>query len=326
MKTNMKNKYKQLVLKSHLEELSPNDDLELLNWVDSSQENKKIAKEIKNALHNSLSIPTDFTPNTQIAWAKVKSTIVDTAPHQPIKVSISNPVDKSLKNQMGVIWKFSYQEDAPKIYSTTTGKSFLELSDGSKVWLNKKTKVSYSSDFNQDTRTIHLEGEAYFEIAKNPKKPFIIIAPNSRTTVLGTAFNLKAYKNEKTVELTVTHGKVSFANNRSQAIVLEKGNKGVIQYGTNELVKLDNNGTNSLSWKDEKLVFENSSFKEVCSDLESYFSITTNTKSNELNNCRFTGSFNKPQLEDVLKVIEVTMNIEHQSSNNTITFSGKGCK
>jgi ferric-dicitrate binding protein FerR (iron transport regulator) len=85
-------------------------------------------------------------------------------------------------------------------------KSILTLPDGTKLWVNSGSKLSYQSDFAKSNRNIYLEGEAYFEVAKNKKLPFIVHTGNVHIRALGTAFNVKAYPEEKKIETTLVHG------------------------------------------------------------------------------------------------------------------------
>src|SRR5688572_15893212 len=89
-------------------------------------------------------------------------------------------------------------------------KSTITLTDGSKVWLNADSKLQYPEVFSGNLREVYLNGEAFFEVTKNPSRPFIIHLANGTVRVLGTSFNIRAYDNEKTVETSVTTGKVAF--------------------------------------------------------------------------------------------------------------------
>ena len=107
-------------------------------------------------------------------------------------------------------------------------KSTIELADGSKIWLNADSKVQYPALFNGSTREVYLNGEAFFDIAKNPSKPFIIHLSNGTVRVLGTSFNIKAYDNEPVVETSVATGKVAFIpklknNQRADTVFLTAG-------------------------------------------------------------------------------------------------------
>ncbi|WP_314510855.1 FecR family protein [Xanthocytophaga agilis] len=110
-------------------------------------------------------------------------------------------------------------------YQSTDSVKEIRLPDGSQIWLNKYSTISYSSDFGRNNRRITLSGEGFFVIEKDKTKPFIIQAGGTETKVLGTSFDLKAYTDDKNIELTVVTGKVEFSdtkNDSQKAILLPK--------------------------------------------------------------------------------------------------------
>lgn len=202
------------------------------------------------------------------------------------------------------------------------------LPDSSKVWLNRNSKLSYiSSDFNESNRVVFLEGEAFFEVQKNPSKPFIVQAALSRTEVLGTSFTVRSLAPEKKDVVQVMTGKVSFElkEKEEQKVILLPGDKASVQeHGTIEKFKVTN--LNSIAWKNDRLVFENSSLAEVTEAAESYFNIDIEIANSNLSDCRFTGSFTKPELEEVMKVLSVSMNLSYHQSDSTYVLTGEGCQ
>jgi transmembrane sensor len=341
----MKDKYQQLILNSLMEDVSEEQDKELSLWLGADIRNRNRFEATKRAWNKSISMSRNFNPNTEVAWKKIKSKI-NTVPAKN-KYIHDFPAFYE-KNSFSIIWKAAAiilvvigipfitlqvieknnNASASRLsetYSATSQKSFIQLKDGSKVWLNKNTTLICESNFNDQTRTVHLNGEAFFEVAKNPNKPFVILSGSTKTTILGTAFNLRAYKDESSTELVVVHGKVSFANNNSSGLILEKNDKGVINKKTGEAVKSINKKLNFLAWKDEKLFFDKTEFAEVKKDIESYFSIKMEVDSPAILKCYFTGTFEKPQLEKVLNVIQITMKINYKIDKDKIILARKNC-
>ena len=106
---------------------------------------------------------------------------------------------------------FSNKETALVEKENSKGvKSTIELSDGSKIWLNADSRIQFPKVFSGDTREVYLNGEAFFEVTKIPSRPFIIHLANGTVRVLGTSFNIRAYDNEKLIETSVATGKVAF--------------------------------------------------------------------------------------------------------------------
>ena len=138
----------------------------------------------------------------------------------------------------------------PSIQIFSDSLELLILPDKSRVWLNKNSVLSYDSSFNQLDRQVTLLGEAFFEVRSDTTKPFIILANESKTSVLGTSFNLRAYKKEDPT-VTVVTGKVAFTDNEVEQnqIVLIPGEKGIYDRTKSELSKRKNNNHHFLDWK-----------------------------------------------------------------------------
>lgn len=336
----MEDKYRLLIIKYLLKDLNEEEDKDLSRWLNADSQNQKKLEEAKKAWDRSSSIPFDFQPDTENAWNKVRAKTIGKS--KPIDIR-QNP---SNKNYISILWKAAAillivvgitfiitrtEQDSTTLagvsetYTSDSVKLLVELTDGSQVWLNANTTLICDASFNKQTRTVQLMGEAFFEVAKDAERPFVILSEATKTTILGTAFNLRARKDEKNTELVVVHGKVSFANSNTGEIILEKGDKGIINNETGEAIKSTNDDMNFMAWKEEKLIFNKTGFGIVKRDIEKYFSVPLEIESEEILKCYFTGSFDKPQIEDVLNVIKVTMGINHRKEKNKIVFFGNGC-
>ncbi len=332
-----------IILSKHFAgELSEEEEKELALWIDADVKNRKLFEEAQKTWDKGSFKEVDFTPDSEAAWEKVKSKSIEKTKVIPLDIPKRNknrlfPILKiaaSIVLVIGLLFivkqmtqknNAQYASSGLEKYTTTSGKKLIHLADGSNIWLNKNTSLSCAADFNKEQRVVYLTGEAFFEVARNENKPFIIYSGISKTRVLGTAFNLRAYENEKNIELVVAHGKVSFSA-EAKELILEKGDKGSIDIITKEVLKSANDDINSQAWQQEKLVFNKTEFKKVVSELEKYFSIHIEIKSPALLSCSFTGTFEKPVLEDILKTFKITMNIDYKKEKNKIILDGKGCK
>ena len=128
------------------------------------------------------------------------------------------------------------------------------------VWLNRNTKVSYNYKF-RSYRKVELQGEAYFEVAKDTETPFVIETGSGRTTVTGTSFTVSAYPGSKTVEVNVVSGSVNISSTLNDGAVetLTAGDKGVIEQATGKLTKAKTDDVNFRAWQTNELVFDNDS-------------------------------------------------------------------
>src|SRR5687767_13050059 len=184
-------------------------------------------------------------------------------------------------------------------------KSTIELADGSKIWLNADSKVQYPALFNGNTREVYLNGEAFFDIAKNPSKPFIIHLSNGTVRVLGTSFNIKAYDNEPVVETSVATGKVAFIprlknNRKADTVFLTPNNKVVYRLDEEKISTAATVSSEDKAWTEGKMIFRSMSFEEIAVELERNFGKKVLFRNEEARNYRLTGSFQNNSLAEIL--------------------------
>lgn len=201
------------------------------------------------------------------------------------------------------------------------------LPDSSQVWLNKESILAYDPDFDSPQREVQLEGEAFFEVTHNPQQPFIIKAEASETRVLGTSFNLRAYPQEQAVELTVNTGKVAFtATEGSAQGIVTPGFGAILHKQEDSVEKYELTGENAWAWKTGKLQFNGQPLREVLSDLERYYNLKIQLKQPNLGSCRFTGTFQNSDLQEVLQVLEASLQVKiAKQDEQTYRITGEGC-
>ncbi len=202
----------------------------------------------------------------------------------------------------------------------------IRLADGSTVALNQNSTFSYPTNFQKENRTVRLTGEAFFNVAKAEGKRFTIYAEGTKTEVIGTAFNLRAYAREP-VKVQVVEGKVAFARTETDdAIFLVPGQEGVI-VGQKVIAQKQVIPTkNFQSWKTKNLTFANTQLDQLAIDLENYFNVTITIQNENLRHCRFTTSFRNPDLKEVLDILAVTGNLTITQKGTTYFINGPGCK
>jgi ferric-dicitrate binding protein FerR (iron transport regulator) len=220
--------------------------------------------------------------------------------------------------------KTGNKEEIILVQTTTQGRTIV-LPDSSVVILNEYSKFSYPKEFAVNQRYVELEGEAFFEVTKDPQKPFIIGNKNFDVKVLGTSFNILAYEKDKNATVTVVTGKVAFADKNGGSVLLVKDEVGTLNKAGHQLFKSTNANFNFLAWKTKKLEFTNTKFTEVCAALKKYFAVDILVKDKNILNCTFTGYFENPKLPDVLKVLEKTLNIKAVVNQKNVEITGQGC-
>jgi len=206
--------------------------------------------------------------------------------------------------------------DAPEqlLYETGLGESKLvSLPDGSNVRLNYNSKLKFE-EFG-DSRTVHLEGEGYFEIKRDESRPFIIETASSTTTVLGTKFNLKSRKTG--TELIVTEGKVSFAplfGDDTAKILIKDQKCDILLNGTiSEIVAI--NSVQTVAWLKKRLIFKTEMLENVVSELENIYNKSIHLDS-EVTSETLTAvlHYDKP-LTELLKQISISLNLSFSEKN-----------
>lgn len=204
------------------------------------------------------------------------------------------------------------------------GKKFeIILSDGSKVYLNSGTKLRYPVSFIAgQTRDVFLDGEAYFEVAKDKARPFTVITDQLNTRVYGTEFNVSSYKNENNTSTVLVEGSVGVykSNNAdgSHPVMIEPGERAL--FGQEDIVVEDVQVEKYIAWKDGKLFFVNDRFDVIVRELERHFNVSIDNQNELLEAKRFTGTFDVESLDQVLEVFQLHSPFEYSKENNLITI------
>ncbi len=191
------------------------------------------------------------------------------------------------------------------------------LADGSIITLNEGSELWVSEGFNGDDRSVMLEGEAYFEVAKNEELPFVIEGGESVTRVVGTAFNLLV--GEATAELTVTEGQVAFGSS-SETIPVGAGESAVHAEGDKPSMMQHN--LNRLSWKTGQLRFDDAPLQQVCSDVGKHYGADF-IVAPEVANMKFTSQYDHARLEEVLNELELILGLDIRLNNTTYQVNPK---
>lgn len=184
----------------------------------------------------------------------------------------------------------------------------LELPDGSVVWVNSKTTFRYPYSFDGDERRVYLDGEAYFEVVKNPEKPFIVETPGGEVRVLGTSFNVKAHSSGDYEEVFVESGIVTFkAKENSEERKLRPGDAARLKKSTLQLVPASGISVeNALRWKRDALSFRDTPLREILDALEHHYSMRFDRSGikGDILECQITISFVGANQETVIKYLE----------------------
>jgi len=213
-------------------------------------------------------------------------------------------------------------KDSWKLADSYNSKDIKEikLSDGSVVYLNADSKLYYPEQFSGSTRTVEFEGDAFFSIAKNPSKPFIIKAKKAEIKVVGTSFNVNTNSGINKVEVLVETGIVQLKEiDKDKSIPIEPGFIGKLD--KNGPTKQKNADVNYMAWKTRIFDFENVKLEEVIEILNRTYHANIHCSDNSIVNKKIYGRFNDESLNTILNIICSTYDLQYKPENNKIVLS-----
>ena len=221
-----------------------------------------------------------------------------------------------------IFYAIRSNKSEPTYYSSVEAmrgqKSNITLPDGTKVILNSESTLKYNTDFNQKSREIALDGEAFFEVAKNTNLPFVVQVGNLSIKAVGTAFNVRAYSNENIVSTTLTEGKVS-VKTPYETMDLIPNERMEFSRDEKKLEKIQlENAKLSLGWLNDQLSFENTTLAVVASNLSRIYNVEIELSSESIKQQRFTGIISNNSLQSVLRILSLTSPIRYTIKDNKV--------
>jgi ferric-dicitrate binding protein FerR (iron transport regulator) len=312
------------------------------SWAAFSEKNRYELEEAKILFEKTNDYYLLKSFNTNTAWIKTQQkTVLKTisiAPRKkPRKIFISTFYKYAAILVLALLvgaagYYFGLKNQVENVYSeiVSAEKQVVNeyiLPDGTLVALNSNSKLQFPKKFNNDVREVTITGEAFFDVVPDPEKPFIIHAGNAKVKVLGTSFNINAYPENPTVEVIVETGLVQVTCNEklnsleSPEIMLNAGEKGILQNEVGNLAKTINTDVNYLAWKTHNLVFENTPLKEVVQYLNKTYHTQIQLKEESLNELVLTAQFEKKPVDFILNVIQLTFDLQLEQAKNIYILS-----
>jgi transmembrane sensor len=212
--------------------------------------------------------------------------------------------------------------ESATIYATSSlEQRIITLSDGSVVRLNQNSKLQVQENRDEGLRQVRLEGEAFFDVTRNPERSFVIHAGDAVVEVLGTSFNVKE-GNE--VLVAVQEGLVSFRHQNHEdrsAARLAAGQLGLLSEGSNDVKIEETDVENYMSWKNGYLNFRNMPFDQVLRQLERIYGIKHQVQDSSVSSNRLTAYTEKVQLEEVIETIALALELEYDKQEDAIIWT-----
>ncbi len=268
------------------------------------------------------------TPRAQYRYFKIGITVAST-----VLIVIISAVFFFYKKQSDGVHLVN--EVATNKGSTTS----IVLPDGTKVWLNADTKLTYGKEFGVDMRRVTLSGEAFFDVAEDKTRPFIVHTSAMDIKVLGTAFNVRAYSNGANTQTTLLKGSVEVLLNqeKNKTIKLSPNEKIIVRNKTDkvvsektpspeiQLLKIVADAQDSLpgnvQWVQNKLVFEQERLENIFSELERWFNVSIEQKTKPTNpNRLYCGTFENDSLEDVLQSLKTAGGFNYKIEKDKVVI------
>ena len=260
-------------------------------------ETQHLGKQVESAWEKSLDYQNDFQPDVDAGLSKFKARIQNEKKETKVVPMQGRRSWLRIAAAAAILLVGSWftwntinsGSDWQKVAVTDTTKQ-LDLADGSKIWININSQFQHPNQFEDNQRLVELEGEAFFDIARNPEKPFIIEAGDLRIKVLGTSFNVRNYSDDNFAQITVRSGKVEVTNvNGGFTEILEANDQ--LTYDKKRLKIRDTStdkNLNALAWWSGKLVFVDEKMSRVKEVIEHAYNVELEFSDPELLKCPYS--------------------------------------
>ena len=357
-------------------ETDAEETLQVIHWAEASTEHKAILEKLQKAWNIATSGAGIQEWDVQKSKAQFLLKLIQY--ESTTAINRSNPFTiswRSIKTiigyaavilvLIGLPSYFIYQHFIRETNDSLTDKSFtlitapkgsksvLVLADGSKVWLNAGSSLKYGANFNKKDREVILDGEAYFDIAKNKSKPFLVHTSKITLRVLGTAFNVKSYNEENTVETTLIRGAVNVEKNEKDGSTsnysLKPNQKAIYNKAKDEIKFYDLadktttskektplvNGTSKaedktepvstlveqdISWKDGYFLVFDETLENIMTKIERRFDLKIEFKNEEIKKLRYSGKIKETTPEQILEALKITSPIGYEMSGKQVVI------
>ena len=325
----LENHIESIITREISGEISADEQYVLNKWLTESAENEQYFKNLQKIYSQANKSNKEDTPAIDVnqEWQRFKNSVQPESTKTTyqtnwIRIAASVVVIAVLGY---LIWFNAFQSNSITVLAEHSGQ-LITLPDNSVVTLNKDATITYPRAFADNSRTVIMKGEAFFEVTRNEKKPFTVNLGLSSVEVLGTSFNINAEDNNDRIEVVVNTGKVRFGTNSGkETVVLTKGEKGTFMKNMNMISKVQNKDINFMAWKTRKIVFNDVDLDIVIQTVNKIYNSQITFSTDVGKNCKVTVSFDNQSIEAILSVLELTLDLEYKKTGDIIEVVKTGC-
>lgn len=309
---------------------------QILAWRDSSAANKAEFHRIETIWDESikLEISKNGSQEVDAAWKKVVAKIQSDGlkSKKVVRWKFFDSFSQSIlyKVAAAVLFGFSIYFltqlfENNEITLQVSEQQLQQLPDSSIITLRPDAKLVYAEAFDGKTREVKLNGSAFFEITKNPERPFIIDLDEVKVVVLGTSFYIDAMENTDEIEVGVESGLVAVINTaKNDTVRLAREDKVIFQRSTGQFKVVERVDINSIFWKTNTLIFKNENLSEVINTLEEKYKVSIGVTDEAILNCRVSGRFKDETVANILAKLALSFGWEVEQKGGFV-LKGKGC-
>ena len=288
-------------------------------WINGSSDNMLIYEQLQQYYRTTSSLPIEFFPDTQVALKKTSQRISQKSRRIPM-IGFCGKVAAVFVIGFFGWWLINKQmvHQPASISSIIKADSMVTtviLPDSSHIWLNAHSSIKYPTKFG-NTREVILEGEAYFEIAHDPKHPFVVHTAKTQTRVLGTKFDIRSYPYEKQIRVTVAEGKVGFGTLPNQQVLLTHNQKVIFDKLSGNIIKKENDNANFMAWKTLEFHFDNQPLEVVFQTLAEAYRFNYQFTTSGLKKRVLTASFKHRPIDEILQTISLSADLNVSIKNH----------
>lgn len=325
-----KKNIESLLIKSFTTQTSEEEEQIINVWLAESAKNKRLFESYKRMWSQSQSLVLPGIIDVESALLKSKEEIPQFKQKrhwlaywkQVAAILVLSICISSIYNYLGNKYlnaELAIYQEVKAAYGTQT---HLQLADGTSVWLNAGSKLSFPTSFkNLDERKVKLTGEGFFKVTKNARQPFIVSTSQLDVKVLGTSFNVNAYENENNITVALEEGKISLLQqkNGKEKEVLTLSPLEIANYDIKNNKIIQSTATDLkqyTAWKDGLIVFADDPIEKVISRLENWYNVTIEVSDPKILQYHITGTFDDNSLDQVLYFLSLMSPIKYQFINN----------